>query len=312
MARRLDIKLLVGGYAVIGLAIIGVAAWLVIAGPPEPVTLGSITVPVESLVALPTQTTELPRGLLPSPRASSNGLESARVFDATDKRPRIAILIMDLGPSREAAESAIKTLPPDISLAFLPFSTDTPSLADEARSAGHEILLDIPMEPSNYPDDDPGPDALLTTVSDAENLRRLNWDLARTSGYVGVVNFMGSRFTTAQEKLKPVFAALHDHGLVVVDTKVNSLTAIPGLARDLKMPFVVADVAIDAGASRDTIDENLAKLESIARQQGSALGIASSYPLTIERVAEWAKSLTAKGFVLAPVSALATANMPKG
>jgi polysaccharide deacetylase 2 family uncharacterized protein YibQ len=306
MRFRPDLKLLLGGYGVIALILGGAAVWAALAGPPAPPVLASVTVPID--IITPPAEADLPKeGLLgPPPNPPADGLSARKPFDRNDPRPRIAILVTDLGPSRSVAEAAIDRLPPEMSLAFLPFAVETEALADQARLSGHEILLDVPMEPADYPDDDPGPEALMTGNSDAENLKRLNWNLERASGYVGIVNFMGSRFTSSEAKLTPVLNQLHDRGLLIVDTRVNPLTAVPALARELKVPYAVADADIDMTASRDAIDANLARLEDIAHKQGHALGVASIYPVTFERLAEWAKSLPDKGIVLAPVSAVVT------
>ncbi len=316
-ARRwLDVRLLLRGYLIIALGLAAVAVWLALAGPPPRPALAQVTVPVE--IVTPPPEAQLPPANMPAdtpstlpvpPKPGADGMDSARPFDQSDKRPRIAILVTELGQSRDAGQAAIHALPPQVSLAFLPFPDETEAMAGEAKAAGHEVLLDIPMEPSNYPDDDPGPDALMTTASDGENTRRLNWDLARAHGYVGVVNFMGARFTAAQEKLAPLFAALRARDLLIADTRANALTAVPAMAEQARVPYALADLTIDAEASRDSVDASLAQLEVLARKNGKAFGVAGTYPVTFERLAQWAKSLDAKGIALAPVSAVVT--MPK-
>jgi polysaccharide deacetylase 2 family uncharacterized protein YibQ len=304
---HVDVKVLAYGYLVMGVLVAAVVAWLALAGPAAtPSVADSITVPIEIITPPPESELASQDALPAPPQPPANGTASAKPFDTADKRPRIGIIITELGPSATAVETAIMHLPPEISFAFLPFSNDTDALAGKSRVAGHEILLDIPMEPATFPEDDPGPDALMTTVSDTENIRRFNWDLARASGYVGIVNFMGSRFTASEEKLQPIFTTLHAQGLLVVDTRANPLTAVPTLAAEMKVPFAVADLTIDSSASRDAIDANLARLEQIATQKGRALGIAGTYPITFERLAQWSKSLSAKGIALAPVSAIVT------
>ena len=325
MRKRIDFRLLLVGYGMIALVIGGLAVWAAIEGPLPPPAYASVTVPID--IVTPPPESDLPAqpgsgppgappGALPVPppaapppalsKATAPGAASMRPFDKSDARPRIAIVITGLGPSPQSAHAAIE-LPPEVSLAFLPSSAETPPLAEQARVAGHEILLDVPMEPSNYPDDDPGPEALMLNNSDTENLKRLDWNLGRVASYAGVINFMGSRFTTAEVKLAPVLSELHDKGLIIVDTRDNPLTSVPGLARELKVPYAVADITIDAQAARDSIDQNLAKLEDIARKNGKATGVAGTYPVTFERLSEWARSLPSKGIALAPVSAVVMA-----
>jgi polysaccharide deacetylase 2 family uncharacterized protein YibQ len=302
--KRFDRKILLIGYGIIVVALAGLAAWLIKSGPPPQPVIAAITVPIEVQPAAAP-----PSSPLPVPPKVPTGMDAALPFNTADTRPRIAIVITELGPSVSTAESAIRHLPPEVTLSFLTFAPDVGDLVNEARAGGHEVLLDIPMEPATYPEDDPGVGALMTTASDSENLRRLDSDLARAQGYVGIVNFMGSRFTSAQEKLQPVFTMLQTRNLLVVDTRANALTAMPSLAVQMKVPFAVADVTIDGEPSREAIDKNLDQLEAIAKAKGKALGIAGAYPVSLERIAEWSKSLAAKGIALAPVSAIAT--MPK-
>ena len=271
---RFDRRLLIWGYLAIAASLLATIGFLAIAGAPPPQTVASVTVPVEIIASKAQDDTPASDALPAPPKGPPNGMQSARPFNGDDKRPRIAVLITELGPSRGTADAAIQHLPPDVSLAFLPFPGDVEDMVNSARVAGHEVLLDVPMEPAGYPDNDPGPDALMTTASDSENLRRLNHNLGRAHGYVGIVNFMGSRFTTAQEKLTPIFSALHQRDLLVADTRANALTAVPSLAKELKIPYAVADLVIDAQASRDSIDAALAQLEIIARANGKAFGVA--------------------------------------
>ena len=326
-ALRVDTKFLLWGYAATGgLLALGIGI-LTLLGPPAPPPPPSVTVPIETIVsdngaasqsaqaggattALPAPPTppNIPSPL-PAQAAGLTGPAAARPFDKGDKRPRIAILVGELGLGHASADAAIDRLPPEVSLAILPFSEDAAALAIRARKAGHEVLVDVPMEPSTYPDDDPGPDALMTNVSDGENLSRFDRDLTRVGGYVGAVNYMGSRFTAEAEKLKPIFGRLRDRQLILVDTRTNPLSIMPALARQLKVPFAQADILIDSSPSREAIDRNLAALEATARAKGSALGVAATYPVTFERLAEWLKSLNAKGIALAPVSAVT--NLPK-
>jgi polysaccharide deacetylase 2 family uncharacterized protein YibQ len=165
--------------------------------------------------------------------------------------------------------------------------------------------LTLPMEPNDYPRQDPGPYTLLTSLSPRENLERLDWVLSRVSGYVGLINMMGSRFTTSQTSLIPVFEELKKRGLMFVDGRASEQSVAGALANSLGLPRVVADASIDGEPSRDAIDHQLAALEEFAQRNGAALGIGLTYPVTLERVALWSKGIEERNMVLAPASALA-------
>ena len=59
------------------------------------------------------------------------------------------------------------------------------TLVARARGEGHEVLLQVPMEPFDYPDNDPGPQTLLTSLDAGQNIDRLHWLMSRFQGYVG-------------------------------------------------------------------------------------------------------------------------------
>ena len=109
----------------------------------------------------------------------------------------IAIVIGGLGVSAAVTQQAMEKLPGPVTFAFSPYGTDVDRLVDQcARADGHEVLLQAPMEPFDYPDNDPGPQTLLTSLSPDQNLDRLYWLMSRFQGYVGVANYMGARFTS--------------------------------------------------------------------------------------------------------------------
>jgi polysaccharide deacetylase 2 family uncharacterized protein YibQ len=228
-----------------------------------------------------------------------------RPFDANDRRPRIAVIISELGLSSAATTASIQTMPADISLAFSPYSDNLNQWIGLARAAGHEVLLNLPMEPINFPANDPGPRALLTNLSAQQNLERLDWVLGRIQGYVGVTNHMGSRFTTMQEAIKPVLSAINDRGLMFVDSRASTRSIAAKLASDIGLPRAINDRQIDQEASRPAIDGRLAEIERIARDTGSAVAMAQPYPVSLERLRAWLPTLEIKGLVLAPITAVA-------
>jgi len=244
----------------------------------------------------------------PLPMVGRDGREPwqvyARPFDASDKRPRIALVIYGLGISAAATEAAIQGLPGAISLAFSPYADDIRTWIGKARAAGHEALLMAPMEPDNYPAFDPGPRALLTTLDPTQNAERLQWILGRATGYIGVMNAMGSRFTTSRRQIAPILRALKSRGLMFLDNRGGGV--LGEAAGEVGVPFAASAFFIDEIAARTAIDQRLEDLERLARQAGRTIAMGFPYPVTLERVAAWAQGVESRGFVLAPVSALAT------
>lgn len=227
----------------------------------------------------------------------------ARPFEAEEGAPRLAIIVSELGFNRETTEAAIK-LPPEVTLSFSPYAPDIGELVAAARRAGHEVLLDLPMEPTSYPADDPGPETLLSFLGATENIERLESVLGRAQGYVGVISHMGSKFTTSPEAMRPVLSVLAERGLLFVDGRTSATSVAGTLADQLKLPRALNDRFIDNEATRLEIDEGLAAVESDARRQGVAVGVGRPFPVTLQRLAVWLPTLKSRGIALAPVSAV--------
>ncbi len=250
----------------------------------------------------PAAQTEVARLDLPAWRRYSN----AR--DAAGERPRIAVVITGLGQSAAATEAAIKRLPPGVTLSFTPYARQLNQWIALARVNKHEIMLDLPMEPVTFPEDDPGPHALLTVLDTPENLRRLDWLLNRGNSYVGVTAVMGSRFTASEVHVQPILAALKERGLLYLDNAPSPDSVADSLARQMNLPHAVIDRTLDSEqASRLAINARLNEVERLALEQGFAVAIGQPYPVTIERVGEWGNALASRGFDLVPITALANA-----
>jgi hypothetical protein len=220
-------------------------------------------------------------------------------------------VIGGLGLSAATTQAAIKTLPAEVSLAFTPYAADLAGWLAQARAAGHETLLELPMEPEGYPESDPGPHALLTGRSAAENRARLDWLLGRAEGYVGVTNALGAKFLSDSSALRPVAEALSERDLIFVVSAHAPGDVAERIARGLGLPFAAGRLALDRRAAADAVEAALAELEALARREGAAVGTASAaYPRTIAHIAQWAPTLAGKGLALAPVSSIARSPHP--
>ncbi len=247
-------------------------------------------------------------GLLP--KVGPDGATPAQVYarppgPTPEGKPagRIALMVGGLGISQSGTADAIAKLPGAVSLAFAPYGADLERVVQRARGDGHEVFLQVPMEPFDYPDNDPGPHTLLAGSKSADNLDRLHWVLGRFTGYVGIVNFLGGRLTADETALSPILREIAGRGLIVVDDGSSSRSQLAASAVRAHIPALKVDRVIDTVTRADAIDEQLQRLETLAREQGVAVGTASALPVSIERIARWAKSLEAKGIVIVPVSA---------
>jgi polysaccharide deacetylase 2 family uncharacterized protein YibQ len=217
------------------------------------------------------------------------------------KMPAVAIVVGGLGVGAAKTVDAILKLPAAVTLAFTPYGSDPTKLAERARAQHHEILLQIPMEPYDYPDNDPGPQTLLTTLAPEQNIDRLYWHLSRLQGYAGIANFMGARFVATDAVMLPIVREAAKRGLGYFDDGMARSVA-PTLAAAQPMPFAKADLTIDAVPTAAEIDRALAKLESLAKERGTSVGVASALPVSIERISIWTRTLESHGILLVPLT----------
>jgi len=246
------------------------------------------------------------------PKVGPDGARAAvvyahpRVLPAGRKDfPRIAIIVGGIGISASGTAAAMSDLPKAVTFALAPYAADLPKLAARARAEGHELLLQVPMEPFDYPDNDPGPQTLLSTLSADQNIDRLHWLMSRFSGYVGLVSYMGARFSSSEQSIGPVLTEAAKRGLIYVDDGSSPRSVAGQIAGGRSLPFAKADIVLDAVPTPTEIDRALARLELTARENGNAVAIAAAQPATIARIAAWAKKVEERGFVLVPISMVA-------
>jgi polysaccharide deacetylase 2 family uncharacterized protein YibQ len=277
-------------------------------GASEPPPAASSPPATQSSTAINPKLLEKSRyGMIP---VAADGLKPYQAYAAgTDLQraqaatmPSIAIVITGLGVGAAKTTDAITKLPAAVTLAFTPYGSEPGALVERARAQKHEVLLQVPMEPFNYPDNDPGPQTLLATQTPEQNIDRLAWHMSRFQGYVGLANFMGSRFVVTDAAMQPIIKEAARRGLAWLDDGSAPRSVAGPLAEAQTMPFAKADTIIDAVPNAAEIDKALATLETMARERGKAVGVASALPVSITHIANWAKGLEKRGLLLVPLT----------
>lgn len=234
------------------------------------------------------------------PVVAADGRNAAQAYArpfAANGKPKVAIVVGGLGLNPRYTKQAIEQLPAEVTLSFVPYRDDLQSWIDLARAHGHEVLLEAPMEPTDYPDNDPGPFTLMAGGQPAETAKRTEWLLSRATGYFGLTNYLGSKFVTSDAGMNAFTQTLKARGVAFIDDGSAA-------KRGGGIPRASADRIIDDQLAAEAISGKLAELESTAARRGQALGSGFSYPLTLAQVASWAQGLDQRGFQLAPASAV--------
>jgi polysaccharide deacetylase 2 family uncharacterized protein YibQ len=241
------------------------------------------------------------------PIIGGDGLKSwqyySRPFERQGKEPIIAIIITGLGHGKFVTEKSF-TLPQEITLSFSPYAVNVAEWANTARLTAHEKLVDLPLEPPNFPAADPGPYGLLLDKGLQENENRLRWVLSRYTGYVGAITPYSEVYTANIEAFKVLLQSLANRGLLLVMSHEPAKTEVNELLETTSTPNVIANMLVDEELLDSSIDTRLSVLEQEAKKKGYAVGIIQATPLSIERLRIWSEGLESRGVRLAPLSAV--------
>jgi polysaccharide deacetylase 2 family uncharacterized protein YibQ len=284
--------------ALMGQAVITLPDGATVSGNGAPVTAPRITAQPLAQAPIAGLHQPGPDGVLP--RIAADGRVPAQAYARpfrSNGKPRIAVVVGGLGLNAVTTRAAIERLPPEVTLSFVPYAEGLQGWIDLARAQGHEVMIEVPMEPTGYPDNDPGPYTLLASADAADVTAKMNWLLGRATGYFAVTNYLGDRFATSDAGMTAFLGVLRARGVAFLDD--GSMSRKPGAwAR------ASANRIIDEQQSPAAIVGQLNALEALAKSRGQAMGTGFSYPVTVEAVARWTAGLDARGLQLAPASAM--------
>lgn len=241
------------------------------------------------------------------PKITADGKKPWRYYAKTAEiksgKPMIAIIVTGLGASKNTTDLALR-LPENIDLSLSPYTKNLPDLARSARDSGHEILLDMPMEASDYPAHDSGQLALLVSQDQTGNEARIKKLMAHDFGYIGFVTPQDEVFLSNGELFKSLLQILAGRGISLVIGKPPAKNDTREMVEKGNTASVIADTLIDEELTTTAIAARLSLLEQTAKQRGYAVGIAGIYPITIKQLGDWAAKAEANGFILVPVSVI--------
>lgn len=249
-------------------------------------------------------------GILPM-----RGEDGQRAMDIYAREPetsgnfgvaRVVIIVASMGISQSSTQQAISELPPSITFAFAPYGNSLNRWMQASRKKGHELLLQVPMEPFGYPQNNPGKQTLRTGVSSAQNIANLHWSMSRITNYVGLMNYLGGKISNDATSLKPIFREISDRGLLYIDDGSSTTSVTQEIAAQELLPFAKGHIRIDKIRTKREIAKNLERLAAEAKRTGLAIGIANAFPETIKLLAQFAKKAPKAGIEITPVSAIVT------
>ena len=241
------------------------------------------------------------------PKISSGGIRPLDAYSQSSGMVganRIALIVGGLGISQTGTQSAIAELPSEVTLGFSPFGNSLQRWMQRARREGHEVVLQLPMEPLGYPTIDPGPHTLTSRASRGENLKNLRWSLGRMTNYPLVMNYLGAGLSNKPAVLRPILEEIRNRGLGFIDDGSVQASSAPQMSKDIRLPHAVGAMTVDSNREEARILASLRNLEALARQKGFAIGVATAFPGTVDIIKTWAKDAQKRGILIVPASNL--------
>lgn len=244
------------------------------------------------------------------PKISTNGSKPSDVYAKSvpmgilhSEAPKIIIILGGMGLNEKLTSQAVKDLPAEVTFAYAPYGNNLQAQVDQARASGHEVLLQLPLEPVGYPANNPGPKTLLADAAPAENLDSLLWHMSRFTGYTGVINYMGGRYLSSASAIKPMLAELRKRGVLFIEDGSLALSATEDVAKSLHVSVRRSQTVIDASPDAEAITAALNLLEEEANKNGVAIGTGSGLDVTIKTLGDWSKAASDRGVIFMPASA---------
>lgn len=219
-------------------------------------------------------------------------------------KPRMAVLMIELGADAALGQTAIEKLPSPIGLAFVPDGGASRMLARRATVDGHESWIGIPMQPKAWPQVRPGSNTLLVDDPTQTNARRLGWALDRIDRPVGAYPMMGSAFTESMPAMQPVAAMLRAENLAFLDTRSSPRSVAAQSVADAGGRVMSNDIFLDLDPDPAAVRRSLTQLADKARRNGQAVGLIQATPRNIALLGDWAYGLGEDGPKLVPPSEL--------
>ncbi len=243
----------------------------------------------------------------PVPHPSNDGARAvnayARPFSPIAGQKTLSIIVGGLGIDEAATRTAIDILPPEVSLSFAAHASGLQNWVNQARAAGHEVLIELPMESAGFDPNEAGADHALTTQQSASrNIRNLDWLMAQTTGYFAVTNYNGDVLMKRTDILAPIFTQIANSGVGFIYDGSSQAPSLPALAASLGLPYTQAYSILDSDPAQSSVQTELSRLIVQAASGQTPIGVGFAYAGTIETIAAWSTNLQGQGIQIAPAS----------
>lgn len=216
------------------------------------------------------------------------------VLEPVAKVAEVVIIMDDLGRDLRSARDLLAI---DLAVTFsiLPNEPRARSVAELARQGGREVMIHLPMEPLDYPQANPGENALFIDLSAREIRQRMAIYREMVPYAVGANNHMGSRYTADRAGMSVVLDELRQAGLFFVDSRTTAASLGLEVAQEQGVAGFGRDLFLDNEATVAAVGRELDHLIELALTRGRAVAICHPYPATLQALRQAQQRFAARG-----------------
>lgn len=219
------------------------------------------------------------------------------------KKSKVALVVRDLGLSKSLTLNTLD-MKNNLTLGFTPYSVDVKNWVDQAVNKGFEVLVNIPMQPTDYPVNDPGPYAMINNLSKGENVSRFNWIATRSDKIAGYYTNEDETFSNSRSNFIPILERIKEGDRYLVFGNSSNSDGAVNMSEGLSVNISPVGNVIDTVLEEEKIRNKLLLLEAEAMRKGHAVGFLNPYPISLRVVQKWMKEIDNNKLVVVPVSAI--------
>ena len=229
------------------------------------------------------------------------------------KSPKyMAIVVDDFGAIGGELLQGFLNLPVEIDFAILPGLSYSEETMNRAYEQGRETLVHLPMEPLDYPLQNPGKDAILVQMDKSEVEKIVLKHLNSLPLCSGVNNHMGSLATTDKEIMSYVMEVLRKKGKFFLDSRTSAVSVAYQTAQKAHILAFRNDLFLDSpDMTTATMESKIERVKQISQNRNYVIAITHCHSLDkLKYLQDFISRIQKEGFILKRLSDLKETEVP--
>ena len=243
----------------------------------KPVATENKTPAQETTVKTPEKKTSASEKITQAPEKKSSSASQTQPplpdfnFPQAQNTAKLVFVFDDGGQNLDHLEKFL-ALPFPVTVAVLPQIAKSVESAKRVRQSGNELMLHQPMQSVDLKIN-PGPGAILPSMSEEEIISQLFINISQIGPVAGFNNHEGSAITADAEKMAVVLRFASEEGIYFLDSRTNVETKVPYVASQMGYGYYERNIFLDNIKTEQNALNELKKGLTIANSNGYVIMI---------------------------------------